>query len=866
MLGATPGAQNDGYGTAFAGATSLENRYTIDGIDVTGITYGNVGQPVLIEFIDQVRAISGGAGPDVATSTGAPIEAVTKHGTNDWHGSVFATYSPSWLVAPPKPIPTYPQTISATSDLAYAADAGGTLSGPIVKDHLWFFAGFAPFWTRTDYTRTVRMEVDRDQNGVPDVDPKTGFPITQVVDTQIREAPTTTYNTIARIDGAVTPEHQGTLTAIVTPYRTANPAIIGVASAGTRTDELTTDLGAHWRSRWLDDRIELEASFGWHRDDNQILPYDPSLANTPQILDSTESFASIAKYESATAQEACADGGRGDPYPLITNCPGPATYFIGGPGLLLHDIEDRKSARVAVSARVEALGEHVMQISVEGESRESDLAKTYSGGYYQYAYPGLAMSLDDWFVRFAPPGTTDPRFDRTCEVPATSPGAQPRQVACEYVTSLADGEETYTATDEAAFVRDVWRVKPNLLIDAGIRYEDQHIEYGSAAATTALVLTGEQLPSDLIHVDGEIAPRVGVTYDPTNDGRSSLFAHWGRYFEQVPLDIAELTGGIASYQESTGFGPLLYSQAPLRAAPDLRGEYSDELIVGARRAFGSTVVTASVQDRRLGRAIEDVALYGTSALTLANPGEGPAHIFDRPTRDYDALELSIARRFSRLYVLASYTYSRTYGDYPGSISYLDNDVQPNASTQYDQIELLANRLGLLPQDRPHYLKLDASYTTPFGQRTSLVIGGRLRALSGTPELALAPSYYGGTNESILLPQAAFGRTPFTEQLDMHVELRRQLAHGMTAQLYVDVLNVFDQQATYQVDNAYASGSFFNAANPISGGSYSDAIWAKQVDLSDGLGTNQPIARNPDFHKPTAYYAPLTARLGFRLSF
>ena len=42
VIGGIGGAQNDGVGVAFSGSTSLENRYIVDGIDITGLTYGNV--------------------------------------------------------------------------------------------------------------------------------------------------------------------------------------------------------------------------------------------------------------------------------------------------------------------------------------------------------------------------------------------------------------------------------------------------------------------------------------------------------------------------------------------------------------------------------------------------------------------------------------------------------------------------------------------------------------------------------------------------------------------------------------------------------------------------------------------------------
>ena len=38
--------------------------------------------------------------------------------------------------------------------------------------------------------------------------------------------------------------------------------------------------------------------------------------------------------------------------------------------------------------------------------------------------------------------------------------------------------------------------------------------------------------------DGNWAPRLGITFDPTGAGRMKLFANYGRFFAKVPNDLA----------------------------------------------------------------------------------------------------------------------------------------------------------------------------------------------------------------------------------------------------------------------------------------------------------------------------------------
>ena len=250
--------------------------------------------------------------------------------------------------------------------------------------------------------------------------------------------------------------------------------------------------------------------------------------------------------------------------------------------------------------------------------------------------------------------------------------------------------------------------------------------------------------------------------------------------------------------------------------------------------------------------------------------------FDKPSRNYDSLELALSKRLSRgLFVQASYTFSRTEGNFPGSVSYDNGQIDPNISSQYDLIELLANRRGKLPQDRPHSAKVDAYYTFDLDKKNLLTLGTRLRAVSGIPRNALGAHYLYGPDESFLLPRGTFGRTALEHSIDLKVSYGRKMSRGMTAEVYFDLFNLLNQQGTFDVDATYApavrqalpgqGGGSENNVNPISGGTYSDLIFAKSID-SQGSETSTPTARNPNFQRTASRYAPASAQIGFRLTF
>jgi hypothetical protein len=122
---------------------------------------------------------------------------------------------------------------------------------------------------------------------------------------------------------------------------------------------------------------------------------------------------------------------------------------------------------------------------------------------------------------------------------------------------------------------------------------------------------------------------------------------------------------------------------------------------------------------------------------LSNPGFGcsqvmvpayPQFKMPKATRDYDALEVRLRRRFaSRWSAEVDYTYSRLWGNCSGLASSDEvlrgtnnvGRVAPNISVYYDTIyqsydDKQQQVFGRLATDRPHVVKLWATYDTPWG--------------------------------------------------------------------------------------------------------------------------------------------------------
>jgi hypothetical protein len=348
----------------------------------------------------------------------------------------------------------------------------------------------------------------------------------------------------------------------------------------------------------------------------------------------------------------------------------------------------------------------------------------------------------------------------------------------------------------------------------------------------------------------------------------------------------------------------LFGGSGVLVAPGIKPQYMDEYIVGAEyEVIEDLKVGLSLQRRTLGRVIEDVSTDGAFTYILANPGEFSSEnvreveaeiadlmatgdpndfaraerkaeqleqykgirIFDKPTRNYSALQMTAVKRFSRnFFMQGSYTYSRTTGNFPGLFSADNGQVDPNITSQYDLIELLGNRFGPLPQDRPHYFKLDGYYTFDFEKLGALTTGGRFRALSGVATEALARHFKYGVDESFLLPRGEMGRVDPDWTLDAHLGYARDLPRGMKLEVFTDFFGLptlVKKEGVVSVDETYT----LNAANPVVGGDYEDLIWVKAQTV-DGNESSAPLQRNRNFRNPAGRYNTFFTQIGARLIF
>ncbi len=132
------GGQNPRYNSINIDGVSASDTFGLEGNNMT-----TRRQPVSMEAIQAIDINLSNYDVSVASASGATVNAVTKSGTNEFHGSVYGSYRDGdWFGDNPPVSGNYDKKFNGfTKEYTY----GATVGGPIVKDKLFFFANYEKF-------------------------------------------------------------------------------------------------------------------------------------------------------------------------------------------------------------------------------------------------------------------------------------------------------------------------------------------------------------------------------------------------------------------------------------------------------------------------------------------------------------------------------------------------------------------------------------------------------------------------------------------------------------------------------------------------------------------------------------------------
>ncbi|HSO40983.1 MAG TPA: TonB-dependent receptor, partial [Labilithrix sp.] len=620
----------------------------------------------------------------------------------------------------------------------------------------------------------------------------------------------------------------------------------------------TTSVQADWETQSPSKKVFVKTTVGWMHQYEDTLASDGSaagdnygLAATPGVAwrRNTPGVHGIADFEPVAPWQCDAAGVEN-----ATKCP-VTNYSSGGPGFLSSRTFDRFSGRSILTLLGEAAGHHVFKIGAEVEGMSYSSTKAYSG------------------KNLIRESVTGKRFDDFRNYSyLTSPDS---------VVLMNDLHNVTHSLSVGGFIQDSWSIVDKVTLNIGLRYDTQMMWGGDNALSLVL--------------PNMISPRAGLVWDPTQGGHSKIYGNYARYYQQLPLNIADRAGSSepqasarrpatvcnpqdigqlkgacqdpASNVVNPNLGPSSPDQkyqligagkTPIDA--DIKPQYSEEVVFGGEYdLIKNGRIGTSYTHRWIGRVIEDVSKDEAQTYFITNPGERSTSDFPKPERNYDALTVFFQKTFNNNWeLLTSYTLSYLRGNYAGLFRPETGQLDPGTNSDYDLKSLTVNRNGPLPGDTRHQFKMFGSKTFDVGERSSILVGGAVRGQSGGPTSYLGSHPIYGADEIFILPRGEGNRLPWTYSLDTSLGYTVKVGETQSVTMSVDIFNLLNFQELTARDERYTSSD----VNAIVGGKTSDLGKLRGID--GALIQKKEI--NPNFSNPTSYQAPRQFRFGLRGTF
>lgn len=841
-----PGANTESKlgGLSIDGASAGENRYIIDGIETTNIQNGTSGQNLITDFVEEVQVKSSGYTAEFGGATGGVINAMTKSGTNMFHGTVTFNYEGSSLEGERRP--TLRQNLSNSDVAEYISypkddrtriEPAFSIGGPVKKDRVWFFAGYQPALTTIDRAVSPATAVNPSAGTFSQEQKQSVNYLTANITTQLRDSVrmrvsynNSTSKTEGLLPALTGTDPKGTNYGKVSEFPNYS---IGANMDWVVSPKFLVGLRGGYRTADQNDsNVTEEPLFRWTNTNNI------GFLDVPASLQAGTGFTSIPSNTKVT---------RDQQKRLYFQADSTLYFTAGG------------DHNVKFGAQIDQVGTNVL--SGESRNRVSIFWNTaLSGARGPYGY---------YSVR--------------------SNGVAPKQ------GFITEGDES--TNNLGFFIQDAWTINNKLTINAGVRTEREKVP---------TYATGEGIPEYGIEFSfaDKLAPRVGFAYDVNGDGKWKVAGSWGIFYDifktELPrgsfggdkwleyyytLDVADyrtLVNGAQCPPTCSGTlirGPIDFRHPSFGSDaidPELKPMKQQEMTVGLDHQLNDIMaVSVRYVHKQIDRAIEDTGsldAQGNEIYVIANPGEGLTSLaYVGPTsatnvamptaqRDYDAVEFSFDKRFSnRWYLRAAYTWSRLYGNYSGlSQSDENGRTSPNVGRAFDYPVMAFQdggkaAFGPLATDRPNQFKAQFIYQLPIG--TSLGVNQYVASgLPVTREIGIYPT----SNLPVqYLGRGSDGRTDMFSQTDIYVQHSFKVGGTRSLQLSLNVLNLFSQAASV---GKFATYQKVNGVVP------DEAKFFAGTQTLASLITSQNVVKDPRFLMDNAYQAPLAARVGVKFLF
>lgn len=797
----TPGVVTDpnrGGDLSFAGMRGTANSLTVDGNDDNNSFYGQAaartGFKTPFQFsqdaVQEFQVASNGYSAELGRASGAVINAVTKSGTNQFHGDLFEFYRDQSLNAY-DPITKQNYILSHSGSTVdpqakpkyHYNQFGGSVGGPIVKDRLFFF------FNLDDQRNTLPNIL----NPLPAISNPTAEQTTALAYLTARDAnwdKTNNQNTyLVKLDGNINSKNQISARWNRQRFTAGEQESTGgtVSLEHTGNSDVHTDNGNVSLTSTLTPHIVNQLRVAYLRD------REPGAANSSL------------------------------PEAVVKNA-GTTILQVGGNYFSPRETTIRQQ-QYSDSLNW-MLGRHSIKLGADAA-----VAKVYNFFPGDYAGSYTFGSVEDF----------------GCSLESLAPGTAINGMTCgsptfvqAFSTPKTSGPISHPDTLEPSiFVQDDMHLLKNLSLNIGFRYDDQSVKQPGVQNPNALALGYNTAVAKI--KNNEAAPRIGFAYDVLGNSRLVVRGGYGIFYgttNNMLLSTTMISNGINfPVYTFTGAGNVPYYPNKLSglgagttAAPSIwvmasnfQNPVVQQMNLGVEYAVTKDLSISlsglRVKGDHLTRTADQNLVTPTAKTILDNSGVahpyyyypgrissnfGRISLFEsNASSQYNGLVFEMKKRFTHhLQGSLNYTWSHAIDNNPDATSVTIGGTDDPKDPMYPTMPWLDR--GNAGADVRHRLNLayaaDLNYGRHKGWTGYLIDGwstsGILIAQSGLPYSALIGSNLLGTGNTYNVRDSLVGRNslrmPANWEFDPRITRDIKLpVEGLKFSLFAEAFNLFN---------------------------------------------------------------------------
>lgn len=470
----TPGVTTDGgFGlVSYRGISGIYNDNKVDGADNNQAFFSEargrtrIAYTYSMDSIEQFQVNDSNYGIDFGQAAGGVVNAVTKSGTNDWHGDAFYFLRHFKLNALD---PVNKSRGITTKTEKQRHQFGGSAGGPIVKDKAFFFG------TYDGQRRTFPVSViDSDPTFISKFN---------------KDCPTIATSTQCGAAG-------GFLNSLTGSFPRKGDQNIYFAKGDYVPNE----------------NNRFSAALDWHNwDSPNGIQTGPTItsSNLANGLDGVRDRFVVVRWTSAIrsnlANEFTFQWGKDLEFET-PNFPAPSVSFSGGPAYGEPNFLPRpafpKENRWQFTDNLSMIhGSHTLKVGIDFNAIHEVLINLFQGGGV-YTYSGATdAALKNWLADVLGINLKDGKT-----------GKHYSSFTQAFDPITGTGADSFWDKDYAGYAQDTWKATSKLSFNLGVRYEIQSIPQPARPNTATPLLASF---TSKINIDSNnIAPRFGVAWQP----------------------------------------------------------------------------------------------------------------------------------------------------------------------------------------------------------------------------------------------------------------------------------------------------------------------------------------------------------------